>query len=187
MIESAMDDRKTIERCRAGRTEAFGDLVRQYQSQAIGHALTLLGNLPDALDAVQDAFVAAYQALGRFDASRKFYPWFYTILRHRCYKVLTARQRRPVTDIDDVQLLALPADEAWGDETAAVQRVLPELAPEDRELLVLKHLDGLTYKELAQRLGVPAGTVMSRLYHARRRFREKFARMLDDHLTGIDE
>jgi RNA polymerase sigma-70 factor (ECF subfamily) len=139
------------------------------------------------LDAVQDALVAAYQALGRFDASRKFYPWFYTILRNRCYKVLTARQRRPVTDIDDVQLLALPADETLGDESAAVQRVLQELAPEDRELLVLKHLEGLTYEELAQRLGVPAGTVMSRLYHARRRFREKFTATQDDHLAGTDE
>jgi RNA polymerase sigma-70 factor (ECF subfamily) len=182
-----MDDMKTIERCRAGQTEVFGELVRQYQSQAIGHALALLGNLPDALDVVQDAFVAAYQALGRFDASRRFYPWFYTILRNRCYKVLTSRERRPVTDIDNVQLLAPPADEAWGDESAAVQRVLKELAPEDRELLVLKHLDGLTYEELAQRLGVPAGTVMSRLYHARRRFREKFTGMLDDHLAGTDE
>ena len=182
-----MDDRKTIERCRAGQTEAFGELVRQYQSQAIGHALTLLGNLPDALDAVQDAFVAAYQALGRFDASRRFYPWLYTILRNRCYKVLTSRARRPVTDIDDIQLLAPPAEEVSGDESAAVQRVLQELAPEDRELLVLKHLDGLTYEELAQRLGVPAGTVMSRLYHARRRFREKFTAMQDDHLTGTDE
>jgi RNA polymerase sigma-70 factor (ECF subfamily) len=65
--------------------------------------------------------------------------------------------------------------------------VLQELAPEDRELLVLKHLEGLTYGELAQRLGVPAGTVMSRLYHARRRFREKFTATQDDHLAGTDE
>ena len=187
MIESAMDDIKTIERCKAGQTEAFGQLVRQYQSQAIGHALALLGNLPDALDAVQDSFVAAYQALGRFDPSRRFYPWFYTILRNRCYRVLTSRARRPVTDIDDVQLLAPPADESLSDESAAVQRTLQELAPEDRELLVLKHLDGLTYDELAQRLGVPAGTVMSRLYHARRRFCEKFTRMQDDDLAGTDE
>lgn len=182
-----MDDMKTIERCKAGQTEAFGQLVRQYQSQAIGHALALLGNLPDALDAVQDSFVAAYQALGRFDASRRFYPWFYTILRNRCYRVLTSRERHSATDIDDVQLLAPPADEALGDESAAVEHVLKELAPEDRELLVLKHLDGLTYDELAQRLGVPAGTVMSRLYHARRRFREKFTRMQDDHFAETDE
>jgi RNA polymerase sigma-70 factor (ECF subfamily) len=182
-----MNDVKTIERCKAGQTEVFGELVRQYQSQAIGHALTLLGNLPDALDAVQDAFVAAYQALGRFDVSRKFYPWFYTILRNRCYRVLTSRERRPVADIDDIQLLAPPVDETLGDEAATVQRVFQELAPEDRELLVLKHLEGLTYEELAQRLEVPAGTVMSRLYHARRRFREKFTAMQDDHLTGTDE
>jgi len=181
-----MDDVKTIERCKAGQTEAFGEIVRQYQSQAIGHALALLGSLPDALDAVQDAFVAAYQALGRFDVSRRFYPWFYTILRNRCYKVLASRERRPVTDLDDVQLLAPPADETLGEESAAVQRVLRELALEDRELLVLKHLEGLTYEELAQRLGVPAGTVMSRLYHARRRFREKFAAIQDDHLAGTD-
>jgi RNA polymerase sigma-70 factor (ECF subfamily) len=181
-----MDDVKTTERCKAGQTEAFGELVRQYQSQAIGHALALLRNLPDALDAVQDAFVAAYQALERFDTSRRFYPWFYTILRNRCYKMLTSRERRPVADIDDIQLLAPPAGETWGDESAAVQRVLKELAPEDRELLVLKHLEGLTYGELAQRLGVPAGTVMSRLYHARRRFREKFTAKQDDHLARTD-
>jgi len=182
-----MDDTETIERCRAGEIEAFGQLVRKYQSHAIGHAATLLGNLPDALDAVQDAFVAAYRALERFDTSRRFYPWLYTILRNRCYKMLAARQKRSAADFGEVQIFSPAAGEACTSESAAVEHVLREVSPEDRELLTLKHVDGLTYDELAVWLGIPAGTVMSRLYHARRRFRERFIAVQDEQFERIDE
>jgi RNA polymerase sigma-70 factor (ECF subfamily) len=168
-----MDDSTAIQKCKAGETEAFSHLVRRYQSEAIGHAVVILGSLDDALDAVQDAFLDAFQAMGRFDASRKFYPWLYTILRNRCFKTLASRQKQATTGADAVEILVETAKDAYGVATNVVERALRELAAEDRELLTLKHLDGLSYDELAERMGIPAGTVMSRLYHARKRFREK--------------
>ena len=102
-----MEDCRIIEQCQAGQTEIFSHLVRRYQSEAIGHALALLGNLPDALDAVQEAFVSAFQALDRFDRKRRFYPWFYTILRNRCYKELARHKKSTVQDVG-----MMPASEA---------------------------------------------------------------------------
>lgn len=174
-----MDDSTAIQKCKAGEMEAFSHLVRRYQSEAIGHAVAILGSLDDALDAVQDAFLDAFQAMGRFDASRKFYPWLYTILRNRCFKTLASRQKQVTTGADAVEILAQTAKDTYGVATNIVERALRELTAEDRELLTLKHLDGLSYDELAERLGIPAGTVMSRLYHARKRFREKVLMVLE--------
>jgi RNA polymerase sigma-70 factor (ECF subfamily) len=167
-----MDDSTAIQKCRAGETEAFSHLVRRYQSEAIGHAVAILGSLEDALDAVQDAFLDAYQAVERFDVSRRFYPWLYTILRNRCFKMLASRQKHAAAGANAAEILAQTTQDSCGVAASVVDRALRELAAEDRELLTLKHLDGLSYDELAERLEIPAGTVMSRLYYARKRFRE---------------
>lgn len=172
-----MDDSAAIQRCKAGQTEAFGYLVRKYQSEAIGHAVAILGNLEDALDAVQDAFLDAYRASGRFDASRKFYPWLYTILRNRCFKMLASRDKQVPTSGGEVEILAQPAEEPAPFGSGVIHEALRGLSAEDRELLTLKHLDGLSYSELAERLSIPSGTVMSRLYYARKRFRENVVRI----------
>ncbi len=169
-----MEDHKIIEQCQAGRTEAFSHLVRRYQSEAIGHSLALLGNLPDALDAVQEAFVSAFQALDRFDKKRRFYPWFYTILRNHCYKELARHKKNVVQDLGMMSVPEAQTDQQSSEQAETVQRALQRLCPRDRELLTLKQVDGLTYNELAERLAIPAGTVMSRLFHARRRFRSLY-------------
>lgn len=86
-----MDDRAVIEKCLEGEKDAFRFLVERYQKQAVGHAVAILGNREDALDAVQEALIDAFRA-GKFERARKFYPWFYVLLRHRCFK-MTARKR----------------------------------------------------------------------------------------------
>lgn len=164
-------DAAVIERCRSGQTDAFRTLVERYQTEAFGHALAILEHRDDALDAVQEAFWDAFVALDRFDTSRDFYPWFYVILRHRCLKQLKSRQRQPKVRSEDMTRLSLV-----GPDTTSVARELDEalwsLRPEDREIITWKHLDGLSYADLAESLEIPIGTVMSRLYHARRRLRE---------------
>jgi RNA polymerase sigma-70 factor, ECF subfamily len=168
-----MDDLDTIRRCRTGDREAFRHLVERYQSEALGHALTIVGDREDARDAVQEAFLDAYRALGGFETTRRFYPWFYVMLRNRCLKCLAARRRQPAVALPaEPQLLAPPNEDGRAGETALLDRALRRMAPEDREILTLKHLDGLSYRELAGRLGIPEGTVMSRLYRARERLRE---------------
>jgi RNA polymerase sigma-70 factor (ECF subfamily) len=170
-----MDDGGAIRACRAGDRQAFRHLVESYQAQAIGHAIGILGNREDALDAVQDAFLDAFQALYRFDLSRNFYPWFYVILRNRCYKSASARTRAKTDSIEEAEILE-PSVTVPYEDLLLLDRALLQLDPEDREIITLKHLDGLSYEEISDRLGIPEGTVMSRLFHARGRLRDRLTR-----------
>jgi RNA polymerase sigma-70 factor (ECF subfamily) len=164
-------DAEAIQHCRSGDPNAFRALVERYQVEAFGHALALLGHREDALDCVQDAFLAAYQAIDRFDLSREFYPWFYVILRNRCYKQFDARERRSAAEAARPQRCALTVA-PHHDRAGELDDALWALTPPDREIIMLRHFEGLSYAELAERLSIPAGTVMSRLYHARGRLRE---------------
>lgn len=105
-----MDDHAAIERCRAGDNEAFRHIVEHYQAAAIGHATAILGNHEDALDAVQEAFIDAFQALDQIDLSRRFYPWFYVILRNRCYKLAHGRKKSEMSSSDEMEILAPAAN-----------------------------------------------------------------------------
>ena len=105
-----------------------------------------------------------------FDESRAFYPWLYVLVRNRCYKI--AGRRRETENVEDVVLVA-PRSGPPTEETIALERALRSLDREDREIVTLKYLDGLSYDELAERLQIPKGTVMSRLFHARRRLQTK--------------
>jgi RNA polymerase sigma-70 factor (ECF subfamily) len=170
-----MDDRTAIERSREGDPEAFRHIVEHYQSQALSHATGIIGNRDDAMDAVQEAFIDAFQSLDKFDLDRRFYPWFYIILRNRCYKLAQSRKQREVSNVDEMQILA-PTAGVKPEVSMLLDRCLLELSTQDRELLTFRHLDGLSYQELAERLEVPTGTIMSRLYHARKKLRDRLAR-----------
>ena len=170
--DKILDDVAAIRSCRQGDANAFRHLVERYQVEAMGHAIAILGNRQDAEDALQEAFVATYRALDRFEESRRFYPWFYTILRNCCWKLAALRGKRGASSLDTIQILASTADGSVEDRMA-LEQALRELSPQSREVLTLRHLDGLSYEELARRLEVPAGTVMSRLFHARKELREQ--------------
>lgn len=165
-----MDDATAIERCLNGEKEAFRYLVERYQKQSVAHAVAILGNREDALDASQEAFIDAFKALKNFDRTRKFYPWFYVLLRHRCYK-MTARKRETET-LEENEILA-PRDGLPEEERFALEKALLSLSKEDREIITLKYLDGLSYDELAEHLQIPKGTVMSRLFYVRKQLQAK--------------
>ena len=166
------DDEIAIEKCRNGEREAFRHLVEKYQRQAISHATAILGSREDALDAAQEAFIDAFKALKQFDSSRPFYPWFYVLLRNRCFKM--AARKREMTSIDETVIVA--ATGARSEDILALQNALRSLDMEDREIVTLKYFDGLSYNELADRLQIPKGTVMSRLFYARRKLLAKLER-----------
>ena len=171
----AMDDVLAIKNCSSGNWEAFRHLVDKYQTKAVGHAMAIIGNREDARDAVQEAFLDAYQALARFDSERPFYPWLYAILRNRCFKLIAGRKRREASSLDlpgvEGELLVSTGGLS-PEEQLSLEQALLALSPMERELVTLKHLDGLSYRELAEMLGINEGTVMSRLYYARQKLRE---------------
>ena len=135
-------------------------------------ALSLLGNTDDAADALQDAVATALNARS-YDPSRgSFRTWFLAVVRNRCTDVLRKRRRHPNVDVD---LIETPTEDenspeavASHDELSAiVKRELANLPPAQREILILREFLDLGYADIGNVLGVPAGTVMSRLHRAR--------------------
>jgi RNA polymerase sigma-70 factor (ECF subfamily) len=163
--ESDMDDRQAIRSCLTGNRDAFQYLVQRYQRRALAHGRALTGNDADAADAAQEAFVDAFTHLARFDARLDFYPWFYVLLRNRCFKQRTRRATRG----ESAELPDRPVASAAAEDVLDLRAALDRLDAADREVIVLKHVDGWTYDEIAARLSIPRGTVMSRLFTARRR------------------
>jgi RNA polymerase sigma-70 factor, ECF subfamily len=160
-----MEDDAAVRACRVGDTGAFRHLVSRYQSRALAHARLLTRNEADAADATQDAFVDAFRNLTAYDPDRQFYPWFYVLLRNRCLKQRSRRATRAESGVLPVTAVDPGVSEAQLDLWRAIGR----LAPEEAEIVVLKHIEGWTYQELATALAIPRGTVMSRLYAARQR------------------
>ena len=178
-----MNEGQAIERCLRHRDpDGFNWLVRAHQREAYLHALALLGNAEDAADACQDAFRKAFLAMPRLAALDRFYPWFYRILRNHCLNLL--ERRRTAIRSRDLVATQHEMDASGGgdlanalereEEADRVRSALAALPVQHREILSLKYFHEMTYEALAELLDVPKGTVMSRLYHARRAFREVF-------------
>ena len=172
MRGQTLDDAAAIQKCKQGSANAFRFLVERYQAEAMGHAIAITGNRQDAEDAMQEAFLRAYSYLQHFDETRRFYPWFYSILRNCCWK-LTGRSEREKTDtLENPELLASNSSSRL-EERLALEQALASMSPQNREILTLRHLDDLSYEELSSRLEIPLGTVMSRLFYARKELRKR--------------
>ena len=166
-----------IRKCREGDGRFYEPLVRAYEAEAHRVALGLLRDADAAHDAVQESFIKAYRALDRFELGRSFRPWLLQILRNHCRDVLRRGKAGPEMKRMDVVSERLPsssspeADRRRAEARALLWEALGRIPQDHREVLVLKELDGLPYAEIAESLGVPEGTVASRLYHARRALR----------------
>jgi RNA polymerase sigma-70 factor (ECF subfamily) len=176
-------DASLIQRARSGDRDAFGALVERYMRRAYLQALGLVGSREDALDLSQEAFVRAFRARESLDPDRPFYAWLYQILRRLCFNFRRDRRVRAarLEQEGSAWLADVAARSAPPDPVAALERVelcrrigaaIDALPDREREVLVLKEFEDLKYREIAELVGVPIGTVMSRLYSARRRLAE---------------
>jgi RNA polymerase sigma-70 factor (ECF subfamily) len=180
------DEAALVGLARGGDREAFGRLVERYMRRAYMQALGMVGSREDARDLSQEAFVRAYRARRTLDPARPFYAWLYQILRRLCFNFLRdARTRRRRMDDEGRAWLVDRAEAAASDPAAALDRAetrrrvalaIEQLPAREREVLVLKEFDDLKYREIASLIDVPIGTVMSRLYSARRRLAETLER-----------
>jgi RNA polymerase sigma-70 factor (ECF subfamily) len=173
-------DAVLVQRAKAGDTHAFGVLVERYMRRAYYSALGLVGSSEDAMDLSQEAFVRAFRARHTIDPDRPFFAWLYQIIRRLCFNFVRDRRtrRRGIEAAGDwlTTQAAARFDGMSPDRALEINRAretvragLEKLSERDREVLVLKEFEGLRYREIAELLGVPIGTVMSRLYSARRR------------------
>lgn len=168
-------ERELIRKCREEGPRFYEPLVRAYEGPALRVATGMLRDRGTARDAVQDAFLRAWEGLDGFDAERPFAPWFFRILRNRCRDL--ERQERAREDREERAVEQTAATDGLGrdgrrreerrEAREAVWAGLERLDDGHREVLVLKELEGFTYGEIAEVLEIPEGTVASRLYHAR--------------------
>ena len=190
-----LSDSEIVDRVRKGDTQQFRQLVERYQTRAFHVAKRVLRSDEDAEEVVQEAFVKAYLSLDSFKGQSKFYTWFYRIVFNMSVDVKRKQQRRggdaveyiedlgsfdtkdsvdrlPETNVANREMLALVAD------------ALKELSDDHREVLVMREFDGLSYDEIADLLKVNRGTVMSRLFYARKNLQALLAKL--DVTRGTD-
>ncbi|MDX1563234.1 MAG: RNA polymerase sigma factor, partial [Gammaproteobacteria bacterium] len=175
-----MNEAQALRLCIEHRDPAgFEFLVRKYEREAYLHATALLGNRHDAADACQESFAKAFASLSRLSEINAFYPWFYRILRNHCLNALS--RRKTASDYSDAirhdgepSRVSAETDAISSEEAARVWSTLGSLKPEFREILALKFIRGYDYRMLAELIGIPRGTVMSRLYHARKAFQQAY-------------
>jgi RNA polymerase sigma-70 factor, ECF subfamily len=168
------DDDRLIARCLDGDASAFEPLVEQYRRPLYRVAVRLLGDREEARDAIQSAFLKAYQSLGTCEPGRRFFSWIYRILVNDCLN--TRRSRRPTAPLVDLPAPGVAPDPVETSETCRrVRLAVLRLPPDLRDVIVLRHFAELSYEEAAAALGIPARTVKSRLFTARQRLCELLA------------
>jgi len=165
-----------IRRCQQGEKEAFAPLVRKYAGAASGMAYVLLGCHEEAHDASQEAFVRAWRHIKRFNPAAPFYPWYAAILRNVCLGRMKSRARRKAEALGDgradVRGDADPALSAERREQCErLWQAILQLPLHHRDVVLMNHFSGMSYREMAETLQIPIGTVMSRLHNARQALR----------------
>lgn len=164
-------DRALVREYLGGQQDAASGLVDRYQKRLYNLALRLLANVQDAEDVIQTVFLNAFAKLHTFDPRYRFFSWIYRMAVNESLNMLKRRKR--TVALEDVPDLAAPATRS-SNATAArdrVDRALLRLKPDDRAVVVLKHLESFSYEEIADVLDIPVRTVKSRLFTARERLR----------------
>ncbi len=187
--DDEIDERSIIIRCQTGDKQCYGHLVEKYMKRAYFTALGLVGSHEVALDLSQDAFVRAYRSINKLDTDRKFFTWYYQILRNLSFNYLRdrARHARPFSEVGDHQIETIidsSQDSSLQVEQneikQALWKALDALKPHEREIIILKDFQEMSYKEIAESLDCPIGTVMSRLFTARKALKSQLENFFND-------
>ena len=191
------DDAGFVARCQRGETEAFSVLVRRHQKKMLNIAYRMIGDYDEACDVVQEAFLSAYRAIGKFRGDARFSTWLCGIVLNHSrshMKRKTARSRHEAGSLDDPvkseggSFLNEPRSQEESvverlekrERDAKVQECIGSLDGEQREVLVLRDIQGFSYEEIGVMLKLPEGTVKSRLFRARNALKDRLLRVLGD-------
>ncbi|MCD6162359.1 MAG: RNA polymerase sigma factor [candidate division Zixibacteria bacterium] len=180
---NALSDNELMEKLTGGDKSALTELMKRYQVKALNYAYRYLGDFDDCEDAAQDCFVKIYANRQRFDKGRPFAPWFYTILTNCCRDRL--RHRSGFADLVErftthKSLNESETENSHSDTMELFNNALMKLPPAKREILTLRFTEDLSYQEIAETLGISQGTVMSRLFRARKEL-EKILKTMGIH------
>ena len=191
------DDAGFVARCQRGETEAFSVLVRRHQKKMLNIAYRMIGDYDEACDVVQESFLSAYRAIGKFRGEARFSTWLCGIVLNHARSHMrrkAARSRCEAVSLDDPvkskdgryvhephsreESIAERIEKRELDEK--VQDCIGSLDGEQREVLVLRDIEGFSYEEIGLLLKLPEGTVKSRLFRARNALKEGLRRIFGD-------
>ncbi len=179
MTKETCDDAKLMVQIRKGNQSAMWELVERYKIKAYHLALGMVGNKDEAFDISQEAFIRVHKSAGKFNQDHRFFPWFYSIIANLCKDCLRRRSKwdSKQVDLDDNDFLLVtetnPEKIILKKEAARnLRKAIMLLDFSSREIIMLKHFRDLSYDAIAEMLKIPKGTVMSRLYYARRKLAE---------------
>ncbi|MFP4597055.1 MAG: RNA polymerase sigma factor [Persicimonas sp.] len=199
-----MDDKEQemqiVKRAQEGDREAFQELVERYQRKVYSICYGMLKNEPDSLDVSQEVFIKVFRYLENFNRNSSFYTWLYRITVNKCIDYIRKQSRRSEVDYDDTiqrksevsgddnimpSTLGIQPDRVYGRKELREKMLgaLDTLSEKHRTILILREVEGLSYDEMAEVLDISKGTVMSRLYHARRYFQDAIKEYLGDKLA----
>jgi RNA polymerase sigma-70 factor, ECF subfamily len=203
-IREAEEDRALIARAQANDVAAFRQLVERHQRRAFAIALGLVRDENDARELVQDAFLRVYRGLNSFQGGSSFFTWLYRIITNLSIDLI----RKPGRQLADIDEARFESDESQEAEFPLLSRVdgsdpvdvvrrreiagrlqaaLDALPPYHRGVIVMREIEGLSYEEMAQAMGVSKGTIMSRLFHARQKLQKALADCYEEQIGRIPE
>lgn len=189
--------RALVAKVQAGDEAAFRELFDRYHRRAYAVAVGVVKNQSDAFDIVQDAFIKVHRHIGNFQGSSSFYTWLYRIVMNLAIDHLRRNKKARSLDFDDQ--VGRDALEVEGDGSmlprildsnpsrtvqrkelsTAIQKALDELPEYHRAVILLREVEGMSYEDMSRVLKVPKGTIMSRLFHARKKMQESLASYMD--------
>ena len=192
---SNVDDHELVLAARKGDRDAFKTLFERYHRRAYALAFGVLRHADDALDVVQDAFIKAHKYLDKFEGNSSFYTWLYRIVmnlaidhlrKHRRVKPVELDESRIESDAGDntllPKLLGGNPGRALMDKQirTRIDQALEELSENHRAVLVMRELEGMSYEEMAQAMNCSKGTIMSRLFHARKNMQKRLIDLIEN-------
>lgn len=183
-ISGAPEDAELVARCQRGDTQAFNELVTRYRGKIYAMIFNMVHNDADAWDLAQDGFLKAWKSIAKFRGQSSFYTWIYRIAMNVTIDSMRKKRVQSGTEFDDEIGLkdiepgssttpkgdALPHQKMQHAEIRArIDAAIERLSPEHRAVILMREIDGLEYAEIAEALGCSMGTVMSRLFYARKK------------------
>jgi RNA polymerase sigma-70 factor (ECF subfamily) len=167
--QAALSESEILTLVQKGDREAYQKIVVRHMRSAYYVALAFVHNHQDALDLSQEAFIKAFRKIKKFDTKRPFFPWFYRILKNLCIDHYKHRRRLNEVPLENVRVLEVEHEDR--EMKKALWKGIDELPDEQKEIIVLRYFQQLSYQEIAEILDKPIGTVMSSLYYAKKRLK----------------